>query len=1687
MGLSVNLLSLPVSALIAPCHMQELSTIPEGTVLGLNFTGLHDSAVTAVAPDGSIVFACALERLSRSKKDGRFPRALLDQVPWDRVHSIGLSALTHEGGVELGRLHGVDGWPEVLEAGEPSIGRYPEEWQRLIDELPRPLVRFDHHLCHAASAYYPSRFDRSLVLTCDAGAYHCPWFAAVFLGDGADLRIAGGMANGRYRSPAGLYTIITALLGLQPNNHEGKVTGLAAHGQVSAEQIARFEEFAWPMVRALGQLMRWDIRFDGDRPSVLAVNRHRTEQYRAQLSEFSDAELAACVQTVTERIVLEMVDRARELAGDGFDRICLAGGLFANVRINQQIIERFDAGFVAPAMTDDGTALGAAILAHRTAYPDVIVEGARPTMFLGPSIEQPGVREALAGTDIEYETPSEPAARVAALLADHKVVAISRGAMEFGPRALGHRSILCRPDNSDVNDWLNKKLHRTEYMPFAPMTQRAEIDECYEDRRCTSAFMTVTVGCRDEMKNQCPAVVHVDGTARPQIVDTEDEPFIAQVLAKVGEKTGSGTVVNTSFNMHEEPMVCSAADSLLAFAQAKLDALLVGDILIIRAGNEAALNRLADGTTRARRSDAMAIGLSTWLSGVQHELDELAELRSKWFDPELVRLSDGLRRAQATIETTENGARKLKAQLAGANEQLAAKQSQVEHVSNEISAIQSSLTWRINRVFDTLRRGDFREFAGHVRGFLGNRLGNRLESGAKRVLRLKRSRPKRAIELMDGRRVRPPLRPILALRLDVAAALPADPPRVTAIIPCYNYARLVVEATDSLRAQTYPNLEIIVVNDGSTDETTLQALAEVEKAGIQVVHQENAGLVAARHTGARHATGEMILFLDNDDLLDPDAVSLLVLALCNSPESAFAYPQQRFFGDQELVWEPQEYDAYDLMWGNHPTVCSLIRKQAFDQVDGYNADMTFGWEDWEHWIALSERGHFGCGLPVPVFRHRRHGKTMTHTAQDQGEFLHSAILDAHPDWYSPEQVSETKRRWRPAVSVIVPFYNAHQFFAETMDSLKAQTFDDFEVLIVNDCSDDSESLALLDELRGPGDIRVIDRDERGDLAAARNTGVLAARSDFVFFLDPDDLIEPTALEKLVWQLLLHDDIGFVYSGVEHFGDKVGICIDEYDVKRLTRENFLTSAALVRRDVYLATGGMDETERLLFEDYDFWLRLAALGIHGKLLPEPLFRYRRHSGGRSAWVRNQLTDADMLGILRKRNPVVFGDASEHPPHYVPMAGPSDQWTGLLEDFGVRYEKDVTEPRESYRRPNVPNPFPARHWCDERLHVLYLIPHTAIGGAEGVDLDILAGLRRDGIHITLVVESNAESEWHSRFKDLVGELYVLPHITADKTQWPTFLEYLLMSRCVDVVFNRNTHVGYEVIKKWSREYSQVRFVDLLHLHAFGEDWVRVSAEFHEFLHRRYVITDDLLDYTVREYRVDPAPFRVIHCGVDTSSWDRDAIPGGCLRKELGIDDDASIIGFVGRLHEQKDPVRWVGVADLIAGEHPLVHFAMIGGGPLEKQVRSAWTRATHKDRIHLLGHRNDAPGLMADFNVLLLTSKYEGLPLVVFEAMSLGVSVVSTDAGGTRECVTKDTGVILPLDATQRELADAVKEVLSDPELLALRSRRCVELVRDKFDVALMQDRYRDELTELRDQTDRKKRRREYQHRLLKRGLL
>jgi carbamoyltransferase len=173
--------------------------------------------------------------------------------------------------------------------------------------------------------------------------------------------------------------------------------------------------------------------------------------------------------------------------------------------------------------------------------------------------------------------------RVATLLAAGKVVARFDGRMEYGPRALGNRSILYPSTDPTVNDWLNKRLHRTEFMPFAPVTIAEYAEQCYEnigDARYPASFMTMTFNCTDWMKQHCPAVVHVDGTARPQLIAREVNPSYYAIVEEYRKLTGLPSIINTSFNMHEEPIVCTPGDAIRSFTTGNLDYLAIGPFLL---------------------------------------------------------------------------------------------------------------------------------------------------------------------------------------------------------------------------------------------------------------------------------------------------------------------------------------------------------------------------------------------------------------------------------------------------------------------------------------------------------------------------------------------------------------------------------------------------------------------------------------------------------------------------------------------------------------------------------------------------------------------------------------------------------------------------------------------------------------------------------------------------------------------------------------------------------------------------------------------------------------------------------------------------------------------------------------------------------------------------------------------------
>jgi carbamoyltransferase len=414
----------------------------------------------------------------------------------------------------------------------------------------------DHHRCHAAGAYYSSGFLQALVITIDA------------TGDGIDCSVSIGsdrqldriFARGGSEAIGLFYSRATEALGFTPNRHEGKLTGLAAYGKPQPELLKQFATV-----------------FSVKGSKIKLKKDHRL--FTCAAAQYSRADFASTVQTHLQNQIVAFC--RHHLQSTGQRNLVLAGGLFANVRLNQLLyeLEEVDQIYIFPNMGDGGLSLGA-ILHQLKPQPTTF-----NNLYHGPMIEEASAREALDKHGLSYTKPADMELETAGLLAAKKTVARCQGPLEWGPRALGNRSILYHAGDNKVNDWLNRKLRRTEFMPFAPLTLEEQADACYHNwRRARRAarFMTITLACTEQMRAQCPAVVHVDGTARPQILSAQENPELHRILSYYHELTGIGSIVNTSFNLHEELIVCSAEEAVVAYCQAELDALVLGPYLVRR-------------------------------------------------------------------------------------------------------------------------------------------------------------------------------------------------------------------------------------------------------------------------------------------------------------------------------------------------------------------------------------------------------------------------------------------------------------------------------------------------------------------------------------------------------------------------------------------------------------------------------------------------------------------------------------------------------------------------------------------------------------------------------------------------------------------------------------------------------------------------------------------------------------------------------------------------------------------------------------------------------------------------------------------------------------------------------------------------------------------------------------------------
>ena len=419
------------------------------------------------------------------------------------------------------------------------------------------LERSEHHLSHAANAYLASGFERALVITLDG--YGSGLAGSVSLGEGGHLK---RLKDLRFPYSLGtFYEMVTSSLGYHPDRHAGKIVGLAAYGDPNVLSEALLERF---------DLSNGDLRI---RENLnIFFSRHVA-------GRFPMVDVAAAWQAVLEQAARSVVEHW--LKATGSDAVVLSGGVTANVKMNQRIHELEAVGriFVYPNMGDGGCGTGLALYRSWPGGVGTPMESA----YLGPEFSSAELRQALDAHSLPYTEPARMARDVAGRLMAGEVVGRFAGRMEYGPRALGNRSILYHAREPEVNQWLNQRLGRTEFMPFAPVTLYEQRERCYlglSGAEHAAQFMTITFDCTDWMKANCPAAVHVDGTARPQLLKRETNPDYYDILAEYEQLSGIPCLINTSVNMHEEPIVCTPADAIRAFLLGRIDALIMGPYLV---------------------------------------------------------------------------------------------------------------------------------------------------------------------------------------------------------------------------------------------------------------------------------------------------------------------------------------------------------------------------------------------------------------------------------------------------------------------------------------------------------------------------------------------------------------------------------------------------------------------------------------------------------------------------------------------------------------------------------------------------------------------------------------------------------------------------------------------------------------------------------------------------------------------------------------------------------------------------------------------------------------------------------------------------------------------------------------------------------------------------------------------------
>ena len=613
----------------------------------------------------------------------------------------------------------------------------------------------------------------------------------------------------------------------------------------------------------------------------------------------------------------------------------------------------------------------------------------------------------------------------------------------------------------------------------------------------------------------------------------------------------------------------------------------------------------------------------------------------------------------------------------------------------------------------------------------------------------------------------------------------------------------------------------------------------------------------------------------------------------------------------------------------------------------------------------------------------------------------------------------------PSISIVTPFYNTGTIFKETIKSIYRQTLVEWEWIIVNDGTYDTIALLQLDQLKNNNDsrIKIIDSPTNKGLPWARNKGISKASADYIFFIDSDDLIEPSTVEKLYLFLLANPTFHFANTYVHGFGNHEYYWRGGFHERTLfLKENRNTSCFMARRQVFDKVL-FDESMTQGCEDWEFWLHSASEQMWGYTVPEFLFHYRRSANDKWATLAGKETLQLVKKIITKK------------------------YSGNINKNGF--------PNPSFEKYIFGKYTPPLLWAGitkkERQTLICIFPWLKIGGVDKFNIDLLKGLKNKGWSIVILTTKGSDHPWQNYFEEITTDIFHLDNLGPAHTH-NALVDYFIVNRQPDTLFLSNSMYGYFMLPYIKNKFPNISVVD--YAHCEEPDWYNGGYPFFSALYTDYLdksfVTSAHLQKWVIDKGADAKKIEVCYIGVDTILIKKNTLVRKSLRQQLGLNDSTTLILFVARLTEQKQPAVLARSLHLLSEKYKDYKCIIIGDGPDEALIKNLLKKFKLTDNTVILGSQPNLEVIkyMDAADIFFLPSTYEGIALSIYEAMAMSLPIVAAEVGGQAELVKKDCGHLIKRSTPENEAinySDSLEELCRDKgkaKLMGMAGRKRVE---------------------------------------------